>query len=134
MGLIEVIGELINPGKIGTVDITKRKKDKRIGIVIIKTILSIAFVTILYYMIFGKSIHINELLIYLVIMAVYSIVGYFIMPKPDYSNVGWFGGVFDNPFKISDDVNRMLVFIMIMLMPGRLISTTVISWINLFKK
>lgn len=134
MGLIEFIGESIRPGKIGTVDITKGKKEKRIGMLIVKTILSIAIVAVLYYLIFGISFHLKELLLFAAVMAIYSITSYFILPKPDYANVGWFGGVFDNPFKISDDVNRMLVFVMVILMPGRLISTTAVSWIDLFKK
>lgn len=134
MGLIEFIGESIKPGKIGTVDITKGKKEKRKGMLIVKTILSIAIVTVLYYMIFGRSFHLKEALLFAVVMVAYSITSYFISPKPDYSNVGWFGGVFDNPFKISDDINRMMVFIMVILLPGRLISTTVVSWIEYFKK
>jgi len=133
MGLIELIGESIRPGKIGTIDTTKGEKEKRIGILIVKTILSISIVAVLYYLIFGISVHLKELLLFVAVMAVYSIIGYFISPKPDYSNIGWFGGVFDNPFKISDDINRMLIFIMIILMPGRLISTTVVSWIDLSK-
>lgn len=134
MGLIEFIGELIRPGKIGTVDITKRKKEKRIGMLIAKTILSIAIVTVVYYLIYGISFHITEVLLFITVMALYSAAGYFILPKPDYSNMGWFGGIFDNPFKVSDDINRMLVFVMIILMPGRLISTTVLSWVYIFKK
>lgn len=134
MGLIEIIGEIIRPGKIGTVDITKRKNEKRIVMLIVKTILSIAIVTFLYYLIFGFSFQLKGVLLYVAVMAVYSIAGYLILPKPDYSNVGWLGGVFDNPFKISDDFNRMLVFVMVILMPGRLISTTVLSWIEILIK
>ena len=125
MGLIEFIGELIRPGKIGTVDITKRKKEKRIGMLILKTILLVVIVVVLYYLIYGISFHIKGLLLFVSVMAVYSVAGYIVLPKPDYTNVGWFGGVFDNLFKISDDVNRMMVFITVLLMPGRLISTTV---------
>lgn len=133
MGLIEFIGELIRPGKMGTVDITKGKKERRIGMLMIKTILSIVIVAAPYYMIYGISFHLKEFLLFVVVMAIYSAAGYFVSPKPDYSNVGWFGGIFDNPFKVSDDVNRILIFIMIILMPGRLVSTTVLSWIDLFK-
>jgi len=133
MGLIELIGESIRPGKIGTIDTTKGEKEKRIGVLIVKTILSIAIVAVLYYLMFGISVHLKELLLFVAVMTVYSITGYFISPKPDYFNIGWFGGVFNNPFKISDDINRMLIFIMIILMPGRLISTTVVSWIDLSK-
>ncbi len=52
MGLIEFIGESMKPGKIGTVDTDKGKKEKRIGILIVKTILSIAIVAVLYLMLF----------------------------------------------------------------------------------
>lgn len=110
------------------------RMELRIEMLILKTILSIAIVIMLYYLIFGISFHIKELLLFIVIMIVYSVAGYFIIPRPDYSNVGWLGGLINNPFRISDNINRMLVFILIILMPGRLISTTVLSWIVLFKK
>ena len=134
MGLLEFIGESISPGKMGSIDVTKGRKEKRIGILIVKTILSIGIVVVLYHLILGKSVHVKELLLFIAAIAVYSSAGYFISPKPDYSNIGWFGGVFDNPFKISDDINRALIFIMIILMPGRLISTTVVSWIDFLKQ
>ncbi|WP_312046934.1 hypothetical protein [Anaerotignum sp.] len=81
MGLIELIGESIRPGKIGTIDTTKGEKEKRIGILIVKTILSISIVAVLYYLIFGISVHLKELLLFVAVMAVYSIIGYFISPK-----------------------------------------------------
>nr|WP_315024898.1 hypothetical protein [uncultured Aminipila sp.] len=108
--------------------------ESRIEMLILKTILSIAIVIMLYYLIFGISFHIKELLLFIVIMIVYSVAGYFIIPRPDYSNVGLLGGLINNPFRISDNINRMLVFILIILIPGRLISTTVLSWIDLLKK
>lgn len=134
MGLIEIIGEMIKPGKMGTIDITKRKREKHIGMLIVKTILSIAFVTGLYYLIFGFTFHRKESLIFVAVIAVYSIAGYFILPKPDYTNVGWLGGIFNNPFRISDNINRMLIFAMVILMPGRLISSTILSWIDILKE
>lgn len=85
-------------------------------------------------MIFGISFHLKELLFYIGGIALYSSAGYFILPDPDYTNVGWLGGLIDNPFRVSDDLNRMLLFIMILLMPGRLIATTFVSWIDFFKK
>ncbi|MDF2800555.1 MAG: hypothetical protein K0S61_458 [Anaerocolumna sp.] len=36
MGLMEFIGEFVRPGRIGSVDITKRKKEKRIGMLLVK--------------------------------------------------------------------------------------------------
>ncbi|MBN7772304.1 hypothetical protein [Clostridium aminobutyricum] len=134
MGLIEFIGELINPGEIGTIEKTKRGKGERLDTLIVKTIVSIVIVTVIYYLVFGISFHFKEFITFVSVMAVYSAAGYFISPKPDYSNVGWLGGIFDNPFRFSDDINRMLIFVMVILMPGRLISTTVLSWIDYSKK
>ncbi|MHC1723541.1 MAG: hypothetical protein AB9836_10095 [Aminipila sp.] len=103
-------------------------------VLILKTIVSIVILTVIYYLSFGISFHMKEALLFAAAITVYSVGGYFILPKPDYSNVGWFGGIFDNPFRISDDINRMLVFVMVILMPGRLFSTTVLSWIDYSKK
>ena len=40
----------------------------------------------------------------------------------------------DHPFRYSDDLNRMLIFFLIILYPGRLISTTIYIWILLLRK
>lgn len=137
MGLLEYIGEIMNPGKTGTVDITKRKRKKyeiHLGMLIGKTILSIAIVSILYYFFCGMSFQWKESLLFVSGITIYSVIGYYILPKPDYTNLGWFGGFFDNPFKISDDVNRMLILARVVLSPGRLISTTVLYWIDVLKR
>ena len=134
MGLMELIGELMNPGEIGTIEKVKREKEKRLHILILKTILAIAIAAGLYYWVFGISFHFKQFVTFVTIMAVYSAAGYFISPEPDYSNVGWLGGVFDNPFRFSDDINRMLIFVRVILIPGRLIATTVASWIDYSKK
>lgn len=133
MVLMELIGELMNPGKIGTVNITKNKKEKRMCVLIVKSIVSIIIITIIYYLNFNVSFHIKDILLFIAAMVVYSSIGYFILPKPDYTNVGWLGGILNNPFRISDNVNRLLVFVMVLLIPGRLISTTILSWVDLFK-
>lgn len=134
MGLIELIGEWINPGKVGTVDISKGEKEKHLGLLMVKTFLSTVIIGGLYWLILGLSFHVKELLSFIAGITVYSTVSYFISPRPDYSNIGWAGGLFNNPFRISDDMNRMLIFIMVLLMPGRLISTTVLSLIDLFRE
>jgi len=134
MGLMELIGEMMNPGEIGTIEKAKREKEKRLHILILKTIVSIAIVIGFYYLVFGISFQFKPFITFVTIMAVYSAAGYFISPEPDYSNVGWLGGIFDNPFRFSDDINRMLIFVAVILIPGRLISTTVLSWIDYSKR
>lgn len=53
------------------------------------------------------------------LFAVYLIVAYRIRVRPDYSNIGWMGGFIDHPFRWSDDVNRQLAFLRVVLLPGR---------------
>lgn len=61
-------------------------------------------------------------------------ISYYIVPKPDYSNVGWFGGLVDNPFRYSDDLNRILILFMVILYPGRFLAQTMIQAFYLIRK
>ena len=41
-------------------------------------------------------------------MFVYVGLAFFLRPEPDGDNMGWCGGVLDDPFHYSDDINRLL--------------------------
>jgi hypothetical protein len=56
---------------------------------------------------------------------VYLLAGWFVRPKPDTSNLGWFGGLMNDPFRWSDDWNRFLVGLTLMLLPGYLLALPV---------
>ena len=58
---------------------------------------------------------------------VYLVVAYFLHPEPDSSNLGWFGGLMNNPFRFSDNVNRWLMFLSVVLWPGRMVSGTLMD-------
>jgi len=55
-------------------------------------------------------------------VAGYLLVSYMIRPEADRHNLGWGGGLMDNPLRWSDDLNRGLMFLMIALWPGRFIT------------
>ncbi len=59
---------------------------------------------------------------------IYLIVGYKLDIQPDYDNMGWLGGVFDNPFRYSDDMNRFLIFFKILFYPGYLMAGSFIEF------
>ena len=42
-------------------------------------------------------------------------------------NIGWLGGLMDHPFRYSDDINRGLLGLKLILMPGRLIAESVVD-------
>jgi hypothetical protein len=52
-------------------------------------------------------------------LAIYLIMGYWLRVNPRYDNLGWWGGVLDNPFRFSDDLNRFLVLFKLVLWPAR---------------
>jgi hypothetical protein len=53
---------------------------------------------------------------------VYLIIAFFIAPRPNFRNLGWLGGWVDNPFQYSDNLNRGLLWLKLVLLPGRLIA------------
>ncbi len=55
----------------------------------------------------------------LLVSALYIIIGLNVHPTPDTSNLGWAGGLVNDPFRISDNINRNLLFFAVVLAPGR---------------
>jgi len=58
--------------------------------------------------------------------ALYVIVSHLLMATPERTNMGWLGGLVDNPFRISDDFNRLIFLLQILLLPGKLIALALI--------
>ena len=59
---------------------------------------------------------------------IYIVIGFFFRPQPDTSNIGWADGWIDNPFRISDNFNRIIALIKILLLPGRLIARAILNF------
>ncbi len=57
----------------------------------------------------------------------YCLAAYFVRPEADTSNLGWAGGLIDHPFRFSDDINRLLLFLTIILWPGRFVAESLID-------
>jgi hypothetical protein len=69
--------------------------------------------------------------IWFIAFSVYLFLALIMRPEPKYSNMGWLNGLIDNPFRITDDYNRMLFLTMIILYPGRIITESFIYLIQL---
>lgn len=135
MGLFEIIGERYNPGTYGNITSSNSSETNfNKTTLIIRTIASLGIIVGLYILFYGWTFSSKQIFIYLIIISLYSLVGYFIVPKPDYNNMGLFGGFIDHPFRYSDDFNRSLFFVMIFLFPGKFISKTVVGWLKLIIK
>ena len=55
-------------------------------------------------------------------LCLYVWISYRVSAKPDYTNLGWWGGLLDNPFRSSDNVNRWLLYLQLLLLPGKLMA------------
>ena len=65
---------------------------------------------------------------------VYLMIAFFLRPRPNLDNVGWLGGLVDHPFRFSDDLNRGLGCLFVVLLPGRYVAESIVQffqWRNL---
>ena len=137
MGLFEWLGESYFPGNVGTIK-RGRKPRKNVPryLVLINIVLSLGIFIGLYIYILSKGTEptIKNVSIYVISFVVYGILGRQYKPEPDYNNIGIGGVPIDHPFKISDDINRLLVILKILLWPGHYMSRSVIEFYHLVKK
>lgn len=135
MGLLEFLLEKRNPGKIG--DIKKNNQPiKYVSLtsLIIKLIVCISIVFGLFYITVLNNLNFINTVTFILILFIYCFISYKFIPQPDATNVGLLGGLIDHPFRISDDFNRMLIVLLVLLYPGRFISTTIIQIIVFIKE
>lgn len=120
MSLFEWLGEMFNPGPVGDVDAGGEplfEKPLRRGWAILFMLIGFGIFGLFLWLIF-KSNSIYPSILFFIL---YLLLAYFITPHPDTSNVGWAGGLINDPFRISDDANRLAVFFYLFLLPGKLI-------------
>lgn len=61
------------------------------------------------------------------VILIYSGLAFFIRPEPNIDNLGYCGGGMNDPTKISDDINRGLLDLHMVLGPGRFASETLLD-------
>lgn len=138
MGLFEWFGESYNPGPIGGIGGAEQDDDEHQelrGFVLFKFSLSLIIVAVVYYLIFTKLCLLNykNFMMVNVLVALYLVFAYLVRPNPNFSNVGLLGGLIDHPFRYSDDINRFLLFLMVILYPGKFIVLSIVKGIILFR-
>lgn len=135
MSIFEYLFERKNPGKVGTVEKNNQPiKKVSIPVLILKLVITTFMIYGLFYITVLNNLTWINTIIFTVIFLIYCLIGYKVIPHPDTSNVGMLGGLMDHPFRYSDDINRFLILLLVLLYPGRFISTTLIQFIMLFMK
>lgn len=116
MSLLEWFFERRNPGPIGSVEAAAPNTD---ALTPVQFMLRMAFAAIITFTAVRLIISADDRVMASAIFAVYLAAGYIVRPRPDHSNTGIFGFI-DHPLKWSDDMNRFLVFLRVVLLPGRI--------------
>lgn len=130
MSLFEWIGESLNPGSTGGCEMGSRDRDPRPR-------WATAFLLVVALSLLGgwcgllwrwfQLDTLDDWFWPALATVIYLVFAYFIHPEPDYDNMGLLGGAFDHPFRFSDDINRHLLLLMILLWPGRFIAEALVD-------
>ena len=123
MSFFEWMGEGYNPGRVGTVDVGGEYRGQQPWpLVGFRLLFSLAAIGGAWYLVFQYFPLTRQVIgITLLSTMAYVALGWLVRPKADMSNVGMFGGLVDQPFRYSDDMNRSLLFFQAVLFPGKFI-------------
>lgn len=132
MSILEWFGELFDPGPRGTIEVEAdlRPSGATGGQVLLQLGFAAAMVGGGLWLAFGPlgvpRTHENIRLAAGGI-ALYLLLGFILRPRPDRSNMGWSGTWLDDPFRASDDWNRSLSLLGLLLLPGRFVAECLVD-------
>jgi hypothetical protein len=129
MSLIEIIGESLDPGPVGDFHGDEGPRPARPrAMVVLRGAIGLAMIAApLVIAALRVPFSLGTLGFVALGLAVYLLLAYRMRPNPDFSNMGYLGGVLDDPFRYSDDLNRLLLFLKLLLWPGRFATTSVLE-------
>lgn len=133
MSFWEWWGERYNPGPVGGFDPEPPKVVRNRLLSFVCFLLACGLLGAWFYFLGGRCLPGRGGLFALAVLGTlaYLLVGFFFFPRPDWSNMGLLGGLIDRPFRYSDDINRMLFFLQILLWPGRVIMMWLVNPLRL---
>ncbi len=130
MSFYEFWGERVDPGKVGKVALSTEHEACTCRPLVLGKLL---FVTIVLPVAWALVIPYVPLpafqaaVLVVGITLIYVAISYFLDPQPDTDNLGWCGGLVDHPWRYSDDLNRWLMTLKIVLAPGRFVAESVLD-------
>lgn len=130
MGLFEFLGESFNPGEIARVEMDQpsARPPKNIWVLVFGLV-SVGLLTTAVVFMVRNATSTRSLLIGSGLLAVYLLIGFFYRVSIPSDNLGLFGTPIDHPFRISDDINRFYLLLLVLFAPGKFVS---VSIYNLF--
>jgi len=131
MGFLEWWGESMNPGPRGGIRVESRSQELPTrGVVWTCLIVSMAGMIGGFYLLFAYLVPptLTSLGVTLIVLGVYLLLAHFVHPEADTSNLGWMAGMMDDPFRWSDDWNRSLLGLNLLLLPGRFLGRSFVNF------
>jgi len=128
--MLELLGEIFNPGPVGSVELKSEKLPFHPKWIWIRFLIAIFLIGLFEYFIWNHSNGFESwesMLLTQFIFFLYTFISFFLHVKPDFSNTGWVPFVINNPFRISDNVNRLLFFLQVITLPGRFIFAAIVQ-------
>jgi hypothetical protein len=109
------------PGPVGSVDVTAPYTE---ALPLWQLLLRFAFAAIVVATAARVIMGADQPLMGSIAFVTYLLAGYLVRPRPDHTNTGILGFV-DHPLKWTDDVNRFLIFLRVVLLPGRITAAAI---------
>ncbi len=130
MSIIEWMAEGFNPGPAGGMGFGGNGRgDRPRATVFLCFAIAVALIAgAVFGLIAWQPDQWREMLpLFLIGFGLYVLAAYLVRPEPNMDNIGWLGGLMDNPFRISDNVNRILLFLQLVLLPGRFVAASLVD-------
>jgi len=131
VGWYEIVGERTSPQKAGSVRLntfyaTRKKSPWLVAVKVLGMFVMFAVGYGLLLPIIPLPLW-KSMVLSSGLMLVYVGIAFFVRPEPNGENMGFAGGIFNDPTQYSDNMNRALWKAHCMLGPGRFISETVLD-------
>ena len=130
-GWYEVTGESMSSHERGSIRLntfyeTRKKPLWQIGLKLLGLValLAVGFVLLLPYVplpLWQSTTVVSGVLL------IYVGIAFFVRPEPSENNMGYLGGMMDDPTQYSDDINRRLWSLHCLLGPGRFVAETILD-------
>lgn len=129
--MFEYLGEQTDPKSVGTVELNTEYDAPRrpLWLVMLKLFGLLAMLPVGYMLVIPllplpawQSIVVAS-----GVLLIYIGLAFFIRPEPDTDNLGWAGGLINDPFHYSDNINRWLLLLHCVLGPGRFAAETILD-------
>ncbi len=129
--LFEWLGESLAPGPVGSVGGYDNARSRTRGEVLATGLFALIVALVPVFLVYMNDGGAAAEFWAMLFTTVYISAGYLLDPRPNLDNVGWLWGAVNNPFRVSDDVNRLLLMLKLLLYPGRMAGIGLVDFLRL---